>query len=658
MHNIEEACPTGASCGCSHCGASGPEKEGLRQELRQILPAAAVFAVALTARLAHLEPDWLWVVALLGSYVWIGREILAATWRNIRQGKIFDELFLMSLATLGAIGIGAYGEAVGVMLFYRIGEALQDAAVDSSRRSIQGLLALRPDVAAVQREGSFVQVDPASVQVGELIRVRPGERVPLDGEVAEGSASLDTADLTGEPLPRFVEPGESVLAGMVNQSGVLHVRVIRAAHQSTVARILELVQGAGQKKAEIEQFITVFARYYTPIVVCAALAVALAPPLLSRLPLAASWFAAPLSFSEWIYRGLIFLVVSCPCALVLSIPLTFFAGIGAASRRGILIKGANFLEGLSRVQTILWDKTGTLTSGAFAVSEILTEKGWSREAVLEYAALAEMHSSHPVAVAVREAYAGQLNEEAVTTYEEHSGLGVQARVNASLVVVGRNQLLAGKGIAIPEPRRRGSGTRLHVAIDGDYAGTLVITDTVRRDSAAAITRLREAGVREQHMLTGDAEATAWDVAQGLGLDQVHARLLPQDKVGVVERFLEKSRSGSRVVFVGDGLNDAPVLTRADIGVAMGGASGLDAAIEAADVVLMEATPSKMAEAIRLAKRTRRVVWENIGLALGIKGVVLVLGAVGLANMWGAIFADVGAALLAVVNSLKVLRFRE
>ncbi|MGM0645220.1 MAG: heavy metal translocating P-type ATPase [Thermodesulfobacteriota bacterium] len=656
MHKIEEACPVGASCGGSHCGPGVEQESGLRAELRRLAPGAVVYVLALGGRLGNLGPDWIWVVALLGCYVWIGREILLATWRNIRQGTIFDELFLMSLATLGAISIGAYGEAVGVMLFYRFGEALQDAAVDSSRRSIQGLLALRPDTAAVWRNGAFVAVDPAAVGVGETIRIRPGERIPLDGQVQTGTASLDTADLTGEPLPRFVQPGETVLAGMVNQSGVLTVRVEREASQSTVARILELVQGAGQKKAEIEQFITVFARYYTPAVVFAALVVAFGPPLLSRIPLSAGWFAEPLAVSDWVYRGLIFLVVSCPCALVLSIPLTFFAGIGAASRRGILIKGANFLEGLAKVRTVLWDKTGTLTSGEFAVSEVAPVPPWTREQILYYAAAAEMHSSHPVAVAVRSAWPGELEENSVRGYQEWSGLGVQAEVEDTAVRIGRRQLLEEGGIHVPETSGNGAGTRLYVALDGVYAGTVGISDTVRRDSVQAVADLQQSGVR-QHMLTGDAEATARDVAADLHLDTVHARLLPQDKVAVVEEVLARSRPGERVVFIGDGLNDAPVLTRADIGVAMGGTSGLDAAIEAADVVLMEATPSKLVEAIRLAKRTRRVVWENIGLALGIKAVVLGLGALGMANMWGAIFADVGAALLAVLNSLKVMRFR-
>lgn len=606
-----------------------------KKMLWRILAAGVLFLIALLIPAQGLPRLLLFLI----PYGVIGWDVLWRAVRNLTRGQIFDEHFLMSLATVGALAIGEYPEAVFVLLFYQVGELFQSCAVGRSRRSIAALMDIRPDVARVERNGALEEVDPEEVSSGDILVIKPGERVPLDGVILEGSSALDTAALTGESLPRSVSPGADVISGCINLTGLLRVQVTKPFEESTVAHILELVENASGRKARAEAFITKFARYYTPAVVVAAVLLALIPPLFFQ----GGW-------GDWLGRACSFLVISCPCALVISVPLAFFGGIGGASRAGILIKGGNYLEALANTETVVFDKTGTLTRGVFNVTAIHPEQ--EREAdLLELAALAESWSDHPIAHSIREAYGAELDTSRVTGVEERSGRGVQVQVDGRTVCVGNDTLMEEIGIAWHPCHQ--VGTTVHVAVDGVYMGHLVISDQVKEDAADAIQALRACGVRKTVMLTGDAQAVGEDVARQLGLDEVHAQLLPADKVDRVEDLLRQTSPKGALAFVGDGINDAPVLSRADIGIAMG-ALGSDAAIEAADVVLMDDKPSKIALAIRIARKTRSIVRQNIVFALGVKFLVLGLGAFGLANMWEAVFADVGVSVIAILNSMRAL----
>ena len=584
----------------------------------------------------------------LVPYLIAGYKTLLEAARNIRRGDPFDEAFLMSVASLGAFAMVFFpqtephmAEGAAVMLFYQVGELFQSYAVGQSRKSIAAMMDIAPEYANVEKDGELAEVDPAEVAVGETIVVKPGERVPIDGVVTDGTSQLDTAALTGESVPRHVEPGAEVISGCVNMTGVLRVRTTKPYGESTVARILELVENASEKKARTENFITRFARVYTPVVTISAVLLAVVPPL-----------AGMGAWSDWILRGLTFLVVSCPCALVISVPLSFFGGIGGASRLGILVKGSNYLELLAHVDTVVFDKTGTLTSGTFNVVAVHPEAGVDPDYVLSMAAHAESFSDHPIAVSVRAAYSGEIDRGKIEEAREESGHGVSARVNEHLVLVGNDKLMAAHGASWHDCDL--TGTILHVTVDGAYVGHIVIADVVKDDARDAIDGLHAAGVSRCVMLTGDRKDVAEAVAARLGIDEVHAQLLPEDKVTEVERLLAGEKDGARLAFVGDGINDAPVLMRADVGIAMG-AMGSDAAIEAADVVLMDDKPSKIAQAMRVARKTMRIVWENIVFALGVKLLILVLAAFGIANMWLAVFGDVGVAIIAILNAMRCMR---
>ena len=638
------------------CGTPSATEQGfsLSRKIAELTPGIAIYIAAfLQWWLAPFPlPHWSTIALFVLAYFLIARDILASTLRNILSGRIFDEFFLMTLATFGAFAIGAYAEAVAVILFFKIGEMVQESAVDKSRRSITGLLDLRPDQASLERESEVLTVDPAEVEVGVVIQVKPGERIPLDGEVIQGRSNLDTSVLTGESEPVDVEPGSEVFSGSINNSGLLRVRVTKPFSASTMSKILELVENAQAQKAPTEQFISRFAAYYTPAVVFAALLIAVLPHAIHAFipPLQGIFDHAPL-WSDSVYNALIFLVISCPCALVVSIPLGFFGGIGAASREGILVKGANYLEGLNKLGTVAWDKTGTLTEGVFQVTGVTTADGYSREDLLQSAAQAESHSNHPIALSIRRAVP---ETEVVTEpgqYTEHSGRGVSATVGRNNVLVGNDAFMREQGI---EHNNAGSNdTAIHVGIDGSYAGSILIGDALKDGSARTVSALHDQGVR-QYLLSGDSRNTTDAYARRLGIDRALAPLLPQEKVFQLERIKSEAAPGELVAFVGDGINDAPVLARADIGIAMGGL-GSDAAIEAADVVLMRDQPEKLLEVRHIARRTRMIVWQNIVLALAIKLFILGLGTMGLATMWEAVFADVGVALLAVLNSLRVLR---
>lgn len=616
------------------------EQDSHNSELIRIGIGTAVLASAVFLRLgAGAE-----LVLYLAAYLLIGGEVLLKSLRNISKGQIFDENFLMSIATVGAFAIGEYSEGVAVMLFYQVGELFQDMAVNRSRRSIKALLNIRPDYANLISEGRTIQVAPEKVAAGSLVLVKPGERVPLDGKIVEGSSMLDTSALTGESVPREAEAGDEILAGFINKNGVLKVEVTKGYGESTVSKILDMVENAGSKKSPTENFITKFARYYTPAVVFLALALALVPPLV--LP--------GETFSEWFYRALIFLVVSCPCALVISIPLGFFGGIGGASTHGILIKGGNYLEALNHVDTIVFDKTGTLTKGVFKVSEVKAMGGISEAELLEFAAYAESYSNHPIAASIVKAYGEEVDSSKIEGYTELSGFGVKATVDGRSIIAGNTRLMEQEGLSTWEQPDT-VGTVVHIVVDGDYAGYLVIADELKADAKKAMQLLKGLGIQKTVMLTGDVKAVAEKVGAVLGLDEIHSELLPDQKVEKLEQ-LKSSKSKGKVAFVGDGINDAPVLARADIGIAMGGL-GSDAAIEAADIVIMKDEPSKIADAIRIARKTRRIVWQNIAIAMVVKGVVLILGAGGVANMWEAVFADVGVALIAVLNAIRVLNTR-
>ncbi|NCA98019.1 MAG: cadmium-translocating P-type ATPase [Clostridia bacterium] len=599
------------------------------------------FALLLLAQFAPL-PTALSLMMFIASYLLIGAEVVLAAVRNIARGQLFDENFLMSLATVGAFAIGDYPEAVSVMLFYQIGEFFQDLAVNRSRRSIAALMDIRPEFANRVTDDGIETVPPEQVGIDDIILVKPGERVPLDGSVIQGRSALDTSALTGESLPRDVEPGSTVYSGSINQSGVLRIQVSKPYGESTVARILELVQNASSRKAPTEQFITKFARYYTPAVVFAAAALAVLPPLL--IPGA--------SFSEWLHRALIFLVVSCPCALVVSIPLTFFGGIGSASRQGILVKGSNYLEALNSIDTVVFDKTGTLTRGVFTVTEIVTAGALPEASVLELTAQIEQFSNHPIAASIRKAYGKVPDPSLIQDYHEESGQGLSATINGRSVLAGNSRFLLSQGVLHAQVLT--VGTVVYLAVDGQYTGHLVISDQLKPDSKAAVQRLRKLGIRSIALLTGDSQSVGQATGSQLGLDTVLSELLPHQKVEAFESLAAARTTEGKIVFVGDGINDAPVLARSDVGIAMGGI-GSDAAIEAADIVLMTDEPMKLATAIEIARKTRAIVWQNIVFALGVKAVILLLGALGYASMWAAVFGDVGVALIAVLNASRVLQ---
>ena len=618
-----------------------------KKMLYRILIAAVLFLAAKFAPLPLLLSTLLYFIA----YFTVGYDILRKAWKGICNRRVFDENFLMAVATVGAIALavyersGDYAEAVAVMLFYQIGELFQSCAVGKSRRSIASLMDIRPDYANIERDGKLEQVDPDEVAVGTVITVQPGEKVPLDGVVTEGASTLNTAALTGESLPRDVKAGDEIVSGCINMTGVLKVRTTKAFGESTVSKILELVENSSSHKSRSENFISRFARVYTPAVCYGALALALLPPLFNLIS------GSPAAWGVWVYRALTFLVISCPCALVISIPLSFFAGLGGASREGILIKGSNYLETLSKTKTVVFDKTGTLTQGVFEVTGVHHSPMEERK-LLTYAALAECASSHPISKSLQKACGGELDRSRVTDIEERSGRGVVATVDGHTVAAGNGRLMDELGVKWQECHS--VGTIVHMAVDGAYAGHIVISDVVKPGAREAIAALRRAGVRKTVMLTGDIQKVAAKVAEELGVDDFRAELLPGDKVSEVERLLGEKGSGECLAFVGDGINDAPVLSRADIGIAMG-AMGSDAAIEAADVVLMDDDPMKIAKGIRISRKCLRIVYENIVFALGVKALCLVLGALGLANMWAAIFADVGVMVLAVLNAIRALR---
>ena len=611
-----------------------------KKNLHRIIAAALLYIVGMV--LEHALPRYVLAadVLMLIAYVIVGWDVLYGAVRNIKRGKVFDEAFLMALATIGAIAIGEFPEGVAVMLFYQVGELFQSVAVDKSRKSISSLMDIRPDYANLKTGDETKKVDPYDVKIGDIIIVKPGEKVPLDGQVIDGESFIDTMALTGESVPRSVRAGDAVMSGCVNKNGLLELRVTKEFGESTVHKILELVENASSKKSNSENFITRFAAVYTPAVVIGALLLAFVPPL----------FISGHPFSVWIYRALTFLVVSCPCALVISIPLSFFGGIGGASKRGILVKGSNYLEALAKAEIVVCDKTGTLTKGVFTVQKIAAA-GVSENELLEYAAYAESYSSHPIAASIKKAYAKEADESKVSNINEEAGAGIVANVSGHEILAGNEKLMKSHSIAYTSIAT--SDTIVYLAIDGKYAGYILIADEIKDDAAKAIAGLKANGIKKTVMLTGDHEATARDVANRLGIDEVHSELLPGDKVDLVEKLLDEKSPKGKLVFVGDGINDAPVLARADIGVAMGGL-GSDAAIEAADVVIMTDEPSKLAVAVKIARRTLSIANQNTIFAIAVKLGVLLLGAIGLANMWEAVFADVGVAVIAILNSMRNL----
>ena len=613
-----------------------------KKMLYRIIVTFLLFAVLMVCEHTGLMDGWnkivLFVIYLV-PYLVIGYDIVYKAARNISHGQVFDENFLMMIATFGAFGVGEYSEAVAVMLFYQVGELFQGYAVGKSRQSISDMMDICPEYANIEEGGVLKQVDPDDVEVGSIIVVKPGERIPLDGIVVEGESLIDTAALTGESVPRSAKAGDEIISGCVNGSGTLKVKTTKEFDDSTVAKILELVENASSKKAKVENFITRFAKYYTPVVTIGAVILAILPPLI----LGGGW-------AEWIQRACIFLVISCPCALVISVPLGFFGGIGAASKIGVLVKGSNYLEAVAEMTTIVFDKTGTLTKGEFKVTDVITENG-SKEELIELAALGEGYSNHPIANSIREAYGKELDLNRVTNTEEIAGHGIEAVIDGKTVLLGNEKLMKSESIFYTPCKSM--GTVVYVACNGVFEGAVVISDTIKDGAKEAIHDMKQVGVRHTVMLTGDRKEAAETVAQTLGIDEVHAELLPGGKVEQVEALLKAEKEKERLAFVGDGINDAPVLTRADIGIAMG-SMGSDAAIEAADIVLMDDDVTKIASVVRIARKTLRIVKQNIVFALAIKALVLILGALGMANMWEAVFADVGVSVIAILNSMRTL----
>ena len=602
---------------------------------------AVLFAAEHTGNLESLEGSVLLFLIYLVPYLIIGYDIVWKAIRNISHGQVFDENFLMMIATFGALGVREYSEAVAVMLFYQIGELFQGYAVGKSRQSIAAMMDICPEYANIEEDGELKQVDPDDVEIGTIIVIKPGERIPLDGVVVEGESLIDTAALTGESVPRKAAVGDEIISGCVNGNGTLKVRTTKEFDDSTVSKILELVENASSKKAHVENFITRFAKYYTPVVTIAAVILAIVPPLV----LGGGW-------SDWIQRACIFLVISCPCALVISVPLGFFGGIGAASKLGVLVKGSNYLEALAQMDTMVFDKTGTLTKGEFKVTEILPAEGFTKETLLNLAALGEGYSTHPIAASIREAYGQPLDMNRVNDAKEVAGHGIQVQIDGQEVFIGNEKLMRAQNIT--PAACESIGTVIYVACEGKYAGAIVISDTIKDGAKEAIRGMKAVGVKKCVMLTGDRKEAAELVAKELDIDEVHAELLPQDKVSQVEALLSKETEKERLAFVGDGINDAPVLSRADIGIAMG-SMGSDAAIEAADVVLMDDDIRKIASVVRISRKTLTIVHQNIVFALAVKALVLILGALGMANMWEAVFADVGVSVIAILNSMRALK---
>ena len=610
-----------------------------------------IVAAVLMVALSLLPVDgWLKFVLFMIPYLVIGHDILLKAWKGILNRQVFDENFLMAVATIGAILLGDYKEGVAVMLFYQIGELFQSYAVGKSRRNISELMDIRPDYANIEKEdGTLEQVDPDEVEIGSVIVVQPGEKVPIDGVIEEGRTSLNTSALTGESLPREAGVGDEVISGCINMSGVLKIRTTKEFGESTVSKILDMVENASSKKSKSENFISKFAKYYTPAVCYGALALAILPPLVRLL-----FLGMTPEWGDWVMRALTFLVISCPCALVISIPLSFFAGIGGASNAGVLVKGSNYLETLSETKYVVFDKTGTMTQGVFEVSGV-HHSSMDTEKLLEYAALAECHSSHPISKSLKKAYGKPLDPGRVTDVEEISGNGVTAKVDGVRVAAGNSKLMEKLGVDCMECHS--VGTVVHMAVDGKYAGHILISDQIKPHAKEAIAALKKCGVKKTIMLTGDRREAARQVAEELGIDEVHSELLPGDKVAQVEKLLDEKGEKEKLAFVGDGINDAPVLSRADIGIAMG-ALGSDAAIEAADIVLMDDDPLKISKAIRISRKCLRIVYENIYFAIGVKVICLILGALGIANMWAAIFADVGVMIIAVLNAIRALNVKK
>lgn len=613
--------------------------KNMQKSLIKIIIALILFVITSVINFNnHLINNIIFII----SYIIVGYSVILKAVKNILRGKVFDENFLMTIATIGAFCISEFPEAVAVMLFYQVGEWFQSYAVDKSRKSIASLMDIRPDYANVCRE-EIIKVSPEEVDVDEVILIRPGEKIPLDGIVTKGTSTLNTLALTGEAIPKRVKEGDEVLSGSINNDGILKVKVTKVFTESTVSKILDLVENASSRRSKSENFISKFAKYYTPIVVVIAIMLAIIPPLLIENA----------TFSDWLYRALSFLVVSCPCALVISIPLSFFGGIGAASKIGALVKGSNYLEALSQTETIVCDKTGTLTEGAFKVGKI-EAIGYSEAELLRYAAYAENHSNHPISISIKEAYNKKIDEKLVTNTKEISGKGLISQVNKHTVLIGNEKLM--NEYKITFTKNQGIGTIIYIAIDNKFAGTITIADEIKKDAYKAINLFKENGIKKIVMLTGDKENISKEVADKLGIDEYHAELLPQDKVTETEKLMRKKAPNSKLVFIGDGINDAPVLALSDIGVAMGGL-GSDAAIEAADVVIMTDEPSKLATAIKISRKTMKIVKQNIIFAISVKIIVLMLSAFGLATMWAAVFADVGVSVLAILNALRILRIK-
>ena len=617
----------------------------MNKKQKKMLTRILIAAIMVAALSLGPVQGYLKAVLYMIPYLVIGYDILLKAWKGIRNRQVFDENFLMAVATVGAICLGDFKEGTAVMLFYQIGELFQSYAVGRSRRNISELMDIRPDYANVERNGSLEKVDPDEVEIGSIIVVQPGEKVPIDGIITEGKTTLNTSALTGESLPRDAKEGDEIISGCINMTGVLKIRTTREFGESTVSKILDLVENSSSRKSRSENFISKFARYYTPVVCYSALALAILPPLVRLM-----FMGLDPQWGDWVYRALTFLVISCPCALVISIPLSFFAGIGGASNAGVLVKGSNYMETLAQTRYVVFDKTGTLTKGVFEVCGV-HHNVMEDHKILEYAALAECSSSHPISRSLQRAYGKEIDRTRVEDIEEISGNGVTARVDGIPVAVGNSRLMERLGVAFKECHQ--VGTIVHVAIDGSYAGHILIADVLKPTAKAAVAELKKSGIRETVMLTGDIDRVAQQAAAETGVDQVYSELLPADKVTKVEELLEKKNPREKLAFVGDGINDAPVLSRADIGIAMG-ALGSDAAIEAADVVLMDDDPLKVVKAVRIAKKCMRIVYQNIYFAIGIKILCLLLGAVGIANMWIAIFADVGVMVIAVLNAIRAL----